>query len=171
MSAWSNLLERISRSSVKTVKQRFHKLMTDAPKTWTNTQQVIAFALVGSFIAVIFVWMLFPPRGVDQSVLTVVNMLIGALVAKFTTIVDFFFGSSQGSKDKDEAQNKIVESLTGTGAGNTAAATTAAAVAAAPLAAAAAAPPAAAVAAPPAAEAAAPAAAEKAVAEAMHLNK
>ena len=149
----------------------------DQKPTWTNTQQLIAYALVASFIGVIFVWMLFPPKAIDQSVMTVVNMLLGALVAKFTTIVDFFFGSSQGSKDKDDAQNKMVASLTGTGPGSSptspgvvAAAKTAAAEVA-PEAAAVAAPPAAAVAAPPAAEVAAGPAAEKAVAEAEARHK
>ena len=72
-----------------------------------------------------------------------------------TTVVDFFLGSSEGSKDKDAAQTRMVERLTpsvsGTGSGAPAA-VTAAATAAAPAAAAVAAPPAAAVAAPPAAE-------------------
>jgi hypothetical protein len=137
--------------------------------TWTNTQQIIAYALVLSFISVIFVWMLLPPKAVDQSVLTVVNMLLGALVAKFTTIVDFFFGSSQGSKDKDDAQNKIMSTLTGGSASSVvAAAAKIAAADAAPAAAAVAAPPAATEAAPPAAEVAAGPAAEKAVAEALH---
>lgn len=157
--------------------------MSDERPTWTNTHQVIAYALVFSFIGVIFAWMIFPPKVVDQTALTVVNMLLGALVAKFTTIVDFFFGSSQGSKDKDDATNKMVANITGTGAGTMAAVTAAAEAAAVPAAekvaaeaAAKAAPPAADVAAPPAAEAAAPAAAEaaapaaaeKAVADALN---
>ncbi len=127
--------------------------MTDKtadPKTWTNTQQVIAYALVGAFIIVIFGWMFFPPKSLDQAALSIINMLIGALVAKMTTVVDFFLGSSEGSKAKDDAQNRTIERLTsGTGNG---AAVTAAARAAAPAAAKEAAPPAADVAAPPAAE-------------------
>jgi predicted lipid-binding transport protein (Tim44 family) len=144
-------------------------MMDSTRPTWTNTQQIIAYALVFSFIGVIFVWMLMPPKVVDQAALTVVNMLLGALVAKFTTIIDFFFGSSQGSKAKDESQSRTIENLTASGATNSniAAAAVAAAEIAAPPAAAEAAPPAAAVAAPPAAEAAAPAAAETAVAEAL----
>lgn len=132
--------------------------------TWTNTQQVIAYTLVASFVLVIFVWMVWPPKAIDQSVMTVVNMLLGALVAKFTTVIDFFFGSSQGSKDKDDAQNKMITTLT-TGTGN--GATVAPAVIAA-AAASAAAPPAAEAAAPAAAAAAAPAAAQKALQDELH---
>ncbi len=137
----------------------------DKAKTWTNTQQVIAFALVGAFIVVIFGWMFVPPKSLDQAALSIINMLIGALVAKMTTVVDFFLGSSEGSKEKDAAQARTIERLTpftGTGSG---AAITEAANAAAPAAAKAAAPAAAKAAAPPAAEVAAPPAAEVAVAE------
>ena len=34
------------------------------------------------------------------------------MVAKMTTVVDFFLGSSEGSKAKDEAQNRTIERLT-----------------------------------------------------------
>jgi ammonia channel protein AmtB len=121
----------------------------EVKKTWTSTQQVIAFALVGAFILVIFGWMFFPPKSLDQAALSIINMLVGALVAKMTTVVDFFLGSSEGSKMKDEAQNRTIERLTGTGSGT---AIMAAAREAAPAAAKEAAPPAADVAAPPAAE-------------------
>lgn len=121
--------------------------------TWTSTQQVIAYLLVGAFIIVILGWMFLPPKSLDQAALSIVNMLIGALVAKMTTVVDFYLGSSEGSKSKDEAQNRTIErltpSLSGTGNG---AAVVAAARAAAPAAAREAAPPAADIAAPPAAE-------------------
>jgi ammonia channel protein AmtB len=123
--------------------------VSEVKKTWTSTQQVIAFALVGAFILVIFGWMFFPPKSVDQAALSIINMLIGALVAKMTTVVDFFLGSSEGSKMKDEAQNRTIERLTGTGSGT---AIMAAAREVAPAAAKEAAPPAADVAAPPAAE-------------------
>ena len=122
---------------------------SEIKKTWTSTQQVIAFALVGAFILVIFGWMFFPPKSVDQAALSIINMLIGALVAKMTTVVDFFLGSSEGSKMKDEAQSRTIERLTGTGSGT---AIMAAAREVAPAAAKEAAPPAADVAAPPAAE-------------------
>ena len=141
--------------------------MTDQPNgqrltTWTNTQQVIAYVLVGAFIIVIFGWMFFPPKSLDQAALSIINMLIGALVAKMTTVVDFFLGSSEGSKAKDDAQNRTIERLT-SGTGSGVATAEAAAKEAAPAAAKAAAPAAAKEAAPPAADIAAPPAAEEAV--------
>ncbi len=85
----------------------------DNKRPWwlPDTKGFIAIFIVGAFVTAVFVWMLFPPTKVDQAALTVINMLLGALVAKFGTVVDFNFGSSQGSKDKDDAQNKMVEKM------------------------------------------------------------
>jgi hypothetical protein len=140
------------------------------PQTWTNSQQIIAFAVVGTFIGVILIWLFHPPQSLDQAALGIINMLIGVLVAKFTTVVDYTFGSSAESKNKGDSQSRTIDrltsSLTGTGPGVVAAAKAAAAEVA-PAAAAVAAPAAAAMAAPPAADVAAPPAAEVAVAEAF----
>ncbi len=135
------------------------------PPTWTDTQQSIAFVIIGSTIVIILIWLFRPPTGTEGA-MAVLNNLMGALLAAFGMVVAFYFGSSKGSKDKDEANTKMVAALTGTGNGTTAVAD-AAAVKAAPAAAAVAAPPAAAEAAPPAAEIAAPAAAEVAVEKAL----
>lgn len=131
--------------------------MNDDPQqartTWTNSQQVIAYAVVFTFIGVILIWLFHPPQSLDQAALGIINMLIGVLVAKFTTVVDYSFGSSAESKNKGDSQTRTIDRLTQTlsGTGN-GAAITAAAQAAAPAAAKDAAPPAADVAAPPAAE-------------------
>ena len=38
---------------------------------------------------------------VDGSYKTEVNMIVGALIATFTMVVSYFYGSSKGSADKD----------------------------------------------------------------------
>jgi hypothetical protein len=134
------------------------------------TQQGIAYTIVAAFVVALFLWMLFPPKAVDQVALAIINMLVGALITKFSTVVDFLFGSSQGNKEKDNVQNDVMRTLVanaGTGGGGSAGAVTDAAKAAAPAAAEEAAPAAAEHAAPPAAEVAAPPAAEAAVAAAL----
>jgi hypothetical protein len=73
----------------------------DTTTSWNDTQKLLAFVVVVSFIAFLFIWTLFPPKGVDQSILTVVNVLLGALVAKFSSVVDYYFGSSRGERNKD----------------------------------------------------------------------
>lgn len=153
--------------------------MNDTPSTQPRPQVVglswaqigIGYVIVAAFVAALFTWMLYPPNNVNPVALAIINMLIGALISKFSTVVDYCFGSSQGNKEKDNAQNDVMRTLAASvvpGTGNGApAAVTAAAKLAAPAAARAAAPAAAAAAAPPAAEVAAPPAAEVAVAEAM----
>lgn len=130
--------------------------------TWSLPQQIIAYMIVSATIGNIFLWTLRPPKDLDPSVLTVITLVLGALLTKFGTVVDFCFGSSQGSKNKDEAQASVVQQLTTAAlapAVSAAAAVTAAAEAAAPAAAK--------IEAPPAAKDAAPAAAREAVAEVM----
>jgi hypothetical protein len=43
----------------------------------------------------------FPPAGGDPTTLTLLNVVVGALVAGFTAVVNFWLGSSQGSREKD----------------------------------------------------------------------
>jgi len=121
-----------------------------------NTPSIIAVALIGAIIALVFLLAFMGHADSD-----VFKVLVGALVSVgFTNIVGFYFGSSASSKAKDDTINTMATS--GTGSGTPAAVTTAAKVAAAE-----AAPPAAAAAAPPAAEIAAPPAAEIAVEHAL----
>jgi type IV secretory pathway VirB10-like protein len=127
--------------------------MKDIKSLLPDTPSFIALILVISIVSLVFVLAITGKSDSD-----IFKILVGGLMTVgFTNIVGFYFGSSQGSKDKDTALASIAS---GTGSG-TGAATTAAAVAAAPAAAEHAAPPAAAVAAPPAAEVAVEAALEK----------
>ena len=75
--------------------------MDTTTTSWADTQKLLAFIVVCSFIVFLFIWTLLPPKGVDQSILTVVNVLLGALVAKFSSVVDYYFGSSRSSTGKD----------------------------------------------------------------------
>jgi hypothetical protein len=44
-----------------------------------------------------------PPRDADPTALTLLNVVVGSLVAGFTAVINFWLGSSQGSRDKDRA--------------------------------------------------------------------
>ncbi|MCM8594089.1 glycoside hydrolase family 108 protein [Accumulibacter sp.] len=56
--------------------------------------------LVGFFVFTI--WLVKSPPTGDQAI-TLLNVLIGALVAGFTAVINFWLGSSQGSREKDRA--------------------------------------------------------------------
>lgn len=62
---------------------------------------VSAIVLLGFFVFTI--WMLKAPPEAGSTVVTLLNVLIGALVAGFTAVINFWLGSSQGSRDKDKA--------------------------------------------------------------------
>lgn len=71
--------------------------------SWNDTQKLLAFIVVGAFVLFLAGWTFYPPKGVDQSILTVINVLLGALVAKFSSVIDYYFGSSRGERNKDAA--------------------------------------------------------------------
>jgi len=74
-----------------------------------DNQTFIAVAIIMAFICVILAYIFCPPKNVDQAVLAVVNMLIGALISNTNTVISFFFGSSKGSKDKDDTISEVAK--------------------------------------------------------------
>jgi hypothetical protein len=86
-------------------------------ETWSDTQKLLAFVLVVAFIVIILLWMLHPPSA-DAGTTSVLNTLVGTLGGMAGMVVTFYFGSSQGSKDKDTAMRDIATHVTGTGNGN-----------------------------------------------------
>lgn len=83
---------------------------TRVTRTWTDTQQTIAFFIIVATIIIILIWLFRPPTG-SEGAMAVLNNLMGALLAAFGMVVNYYFGSSKGSKDKDEAQAKVAEKL------------------------------------------------------------
>jgi hypothetical protein len=74
----------------------------DKPSTtpWSDTQKILALLVVGAFIAMIFVWIFYPPKA-DAGSLAVLNTLTGALGTMTMTIITWYFGSSRDSRTKD----------------------------------------------------------------------
>jgi len=54
------------------------------------------FVLIGMLIALMF-------RNPDSNLKDVLVMSVGALIAAFTMVVSYFYGSSKGSADKQDA--------------------------------------------------------------------
>lgn len=75
--------------------------------TWKQTlidkidlRTAVALMVVQAFI-IILVLSMFVKLPVDQATLAIISAMFGSLMTKFGTIVDYLFGSSDGSKDKD----------------------------------------------------------------------
>lgn len=61
---------------------------------------VSVIILLGFFVFT--VWLVRdPPQDATETTKTLLNVVIGALVAGFTAVINFWLGSSQGSRDKD----------------------------------------------------------------------
>lgn len=78
---------------------------------YPDTQCVLAFLLNGAFIAVIFVWIFHPPAA-DAASTAVLNTLVGTLGGMAGMVDTFYFGSSKGSKDKDDTISSALETAT-----------------------------------------------------------
>lgn len=64
---------------------------------------VLAALIVLAFFGVVVLLVIkgIPPENKDMF-----NLLLGALIAAFTAVVQYWFGSSKGSADKTEIMNK-----------------------------------------------------------------
>ena len=75
---------------------------------WAGNLVALVPAIVSAAVVIGFfvftAWMVrFPPPATDTSTLALLNVVIGALVAGFTAVINFWLGSSQGSREKDQA--------------------------------------------------------------------
>ena len=102
-------------------------------ENWSDTQKLLAFCVVISFIVVVLIWMFHPPTG-DAGSIAVLNTMVGTLAGLTGAIITFYFGSSKGSKDKDDTISSIAthENGTGNGGSTTSTATVTAPTATAP---------------------------------------
>lgn len=73
-----------------------------------NTREIIGFAVIVIFAIVLGVYLIRPPT-LDEGQSAVVNLLIGALIGSVTTVIGFHYGSSSGSKEKDEALIEVAK--------------------------------------------------------------
>jgi len=74
-----------------------------------NLKDIYMYALGAIIVIGFFVTMVFLIR--DSGYKSEVNMIVGALIATFTMVVSYFYGSSKGSADKTESVNKAAEEL------------------------------------------------------------
>ena len=66
-----------------------------------SIQNFLAIVVSLGFFAIIAGWMFRPPQG-DGGSIAVLNTLTGMMGAAFGAIITYFFGSSSGSREKDD---------------------------------------------------------------------
>lgn len=69
----------------------------------------LSLIIVIAFIAIVFMMIFFPPKAADQAALAIINMLLGALVAKFGTVVDWWFGSNKQQQQQQDVISAIAQ--------------------------------------------------------------
>jgi hypothetical protein len=74
------------------------------------------------FFAMLALFLFWTPDGSNQQAWALLNIAVGALVAGFSAVVNFWIGSSQGSRDKDETVRRLAGEALGQGGGLVAAA-------------------------------------------------
>lgn len=85
-----------------------------------SSQSIIAMLVILLFCAVVLL-LLLRPLAIDGTTEKFLTLLLGVLISKFGSVIDFYLGSSVGSK---HAQETISQLATGTGTGTGAASPT-----------------------------------------------
>lgn len=80
------------------------------PINWSDVQRILAFGLVGSFVAII-VLLIFHPLPSDNPSTSMINTLVGVLGTMATGVATYYFGSSKGSTDKDITRDQNMTKL------------------------------------------------------------
>ena len=66
-----------------------------------SIQNCLAITVTLGFFAIVAGWMYQPPQG-DPATLAVLNTLTGMMGAAYGSVITYFFGSSSGSREKDD---------------------------------------------------------------------
>lgn len=76
--------------------------------SWPDAKSTIGVILAASLIILIVILICYPSQ-IDQhpAILAVLTGLVGGLSSNLTTVVQYFFGSSLGSKQKDDVIAQI----------------------------------------------------------------
>lgn len=90
----------------------------------------LSILIVFGYMTLMPLWMFYPPIGVSEGVLAIINQMMGAWGMAFATVVTFHLGSSKGAKEAAQATRDTVTTLSSTVASTAATAATVAAVAA-----------------------------------------
>jgi hypothetical protein len=68
---------------------------------------LVSFIVTTGFFAMLALFMFWTPGVENQQAWALLNIAVGALVAGFSAVINFWIGSSQGSRDKDETVRRL----------------------------------------------------------------
>ncbi len=79
----------------------------DAALSWAPA--TVSVVVTAGFFATIGIFLFWTPPAEHQQAYSLLNIAVGALVAGFTAVVNFWIGSSQGSRDKDATVRSLAQ--------------------------------------------------------------
>jgi hypothetical protein len=93
---------------------------TNSTIAWTAP--TISYLVIGGFFAFLFVlvWLYWgkPADNQNNFIVQIINIAVGALTAAFATVVNFWLGSSAGSRKKDDANLSLQQAQADTASAN-----------------------------------------------------
>lgn len=87
--------------------------MSEQPSSFSIVNALSLLIVLG-FMGLMPLWMFFPPLGVPDGVLAIINQMMGAWGMAFATVVAFHLGSSKGAKEAQQMQRETVATLSST---------------------------------------------------------
>ena len=76
-----------------------------------TTQNILSLGVSLAFVLLVWIWMVHPPTG-DKDTLALLNALVMVVGSAFLAVINYHFGSSSGSKDKDTANKDLLQQVT-----------------------------------------------------------
>lgn len=72
-----------------------------------TTKEIYMYVLAGFIVGCVFALLYFLVfNAIPQENKDILNIVIGAILGAFVTVISYFFGSSKGSADKNEMLKK-----------------------------------------------------------------
>lgn len=88
-----------------------------------SIQNCLAIMVTIGFFGIVVGWMYQPPQG-DGASIAVLNTLTGMMGSAFLGVITYFFGSSSGSREKDDTIKNLKTGIGGSGSDTTVITTT-----------------------------------------------
>lgn len=89
-----------------------------------NIVNTLSILIIMSYMVLMPLWVFYPPIGVPEGVLAIINQMMGAWGMAFGTVIAFHLGSSKGAKEAAQATRDTVNTLSSTVASTAATAAT-----------------------------------------------
>ena len=95
------------------------------PESGVNIVNSLSILIVVGYALLMPLWIFYPPKGVSEGILAIINQMMGAWGMAFGTCIAYHLGSSKGTKEAQQTVTALASTAATTAAtvANTVAAT------------------------------------------------